>query len=386
MATRVYVVAVEGKKNLQLRWQEGRRRRQKSAGTTRRREAERLADQLARQIDSGVDLSPLDWYDFCERHRVERLALLRKASRADWETASNHYGRLMAPETVRDVTANEISKFAAKLRAEGFTASRIAKFLGEIRRAMAWAAKLRLVEDVPFVAMPPSSRGGTMHARPVTAEEFERMLAVVPRAIEARPNTLGLDPVGSWRDTLTKYWLSGFRLEEAIHIYWDRSDKHCIEGIDRKRPKLRIRAALEKGNRDRLYPLTPDFVAYLRQTPAHERHGRVFTPLTSRGVTQSKITIGRTISAIGKAAGVVVARGKFASVHDFRRSFGTRWAPLVTPVVLQHLMRHSSINTTMRYYVDLAATSTADEVWAAFGTRLCDPLCDPEAILAIDEV
>jgi len=32
---------------------------------------------------------------------------------------------------------------------------------------------------------------------------------------------------------------------------------------------------------------------------------------------------------------------KYASAHDLRRSFGTRWAKRVMPVVLQKLMRHS---------------------------------------------
>ena len=47
--------------------------------------------------------------------------------------------------------------------------------------------------------------------------------------------------------------------------------------------------------------------------------------------------IGRIISEIGKRAGVVVrkAEGKFASAHDLRRSFGTRWAPRVKPATLQ---------------------------------------------------
>ena len=38
----------------------------------------------------------------------------------------------------------------------------------------------------------------------------------------------------------------------------------------------------------------------------------------------------------------------------FRRRFGTRWAPLVTPQQLQQLMRHESIQTTMAYYVTTA--------------------------------
>ncbi len=42
---------------------------------------------------------------------------------------------------------------------------------------------------------------------------------------------------------------------------------------------------------------------------------------------------------------------KYASAHDLRRSFGTRWASRVKPTTLQLLMRHESIETTLKYYV-----------------------------------
>jgi integrase len=35
------------------------------------------------------------------------------------------------------------------------------------------------------------------------------------------------------------------------------------------------------------------------------------------------------------------------------------------PSVLQKLMRHASIQTTMQYYVDLEADDVADVLWAA---------------------
>ncbi len=66
------------------------------------------------------------------------------------------------------------------------------------------------------------------------------------------------------------------------------------------------------------------------------------------------------------------ADGKFASAHDLRRSFGTRWAKRVMPAVLKRLMRHASIQTTMGYYVDLDADEVADQLWAGWG-EVADP-------------
>ena len=81
--------------------------------------------------------------------------------------------------------------------------------------------------------------------------------------------------------------------------------------------------------------------------------------------------VGRAISEIGKRAKIVVnkAEGKFASAHDLRRSFGTRWAERLKPATLQLLMRHRSIETTMKYYVDLSSDDVADELWYAYSAE-----------------
>ena len=55
----------------------------------------------------------------------------------------------------------------------------------------------------------------------------------------------------------------------------------------------------------------------------------------------------------------------YASFHDFRRSFGERWAALIMPPQLMELMRHESIETTLRYYVGQNAQKTAGILWEA---------------------
>lgn len=56
-------------------------------------------------------------------------------------------------------------------------------------------------------------------------------------------------------------------------------------------------------------------------------------------------------------------QNKFASAHDLRRAFGNRWAAKVMPVVLQQLMRHESIETTLKYYVEQDAEALGAELW-----------------------
>ena len=76
--------------------------------------------------------------------------------------------------------------------------------------------------------------------------------------------------------------------------------------------------------------------------------------------------MGKVISKVGATAKVKVhtdlksGKVKFASAHDLRRSFGERWAPRVMPQVLMELMRHESIETTLKYYVGRNAQNTAE--------------------------
>ncbi len=76
------------------------------------------------------------------------------------------------------------------------------------------------------------------------------------------------------------------------------------------------------------------------------------------------------ISDIGRAANIVTdeAEEKFATLHDLRRAFGTRWASKVSPADLQRLMRHSDIQTTMRFYVAQDATDISARIWGMLGS------------------
>ncbi|MGD9855740.1 MAG: hypothetical protein AB7U20_12415 [Planctomycetaceae bacterium] len=138
---------------------------------------------------------------------------------------------------------------------------------------------------------------------------------------------------------------------------------------------LLIDADHEKGNRDRFLLIAPEFAEMLMVTPDGARTGFVFNPdprYKAYGRT-SQETCEWTISLIGRKAGVKVletstrgrGRTKYASAQDFRRAFGIRWAVRVMPVDLQQLMRHESIETTLRFYVGLNAQDTMTRLYAA---------------------
>ena len=167
--------------------------------------------------------------------------------------------------------------------------------------------------------------------------------------------------------------MSGLRLQESLALSWVRDDRPRVD-LTEEFPLLRIPAELQKADRDTLTAIMPDFSAFLLATPPTQRHGPVFRPMMPGGTARYD-QAGKMVSLIGELAGVKVhthpktGKVKFASAHDLRRSFGTRWAPRVKPATLQLLMRHRSIETTLKYYVAQDADEIADELWKAFSEK-----------------
>jgi len=153
-----------------------------------------------------------------------------------------------------------------------------------------------------------------------------------------------------------------------------------VVDLSGRRPMLRIPAEAEKGETHRLLPITPEFAELLAEVPETERQGRVFKPLTKTGeiAKPTRYVVGPHVASIGRAAGVVTDQREkkgeivkeFASAHDLRRAFGFRWSRRLMPTILRELMRHESIDTTMKYYVGVNAEATADELWKAVGNTL----------------
>jgi integrase len=245
--------------------------------------------------------------------------------------------------------------------------STVSGYLAHVRSALTSAVEWGMLPHLPKMPKVKRLKGvKLMRGRAVTAAEFEQMIAVTPQAV-------GDAATPSWQFLLRGLWASGLRLGEACELHWDGYRGHVVDLVG-KRPMFVIRGELEKGRRDRRLPIAPEFAELLATIVPNARTGRVFRPAAKRaGAPDPQLhRVGETIALIGELAGVVVdadprtgALKKYASAHDLRRAFGYRWAKRVIPAVLQRLMRHASIQTTMQYYVDLEAEDVADVVWAA---------------------
>jgi len=298
------------------------------------------------------------WEAFTARYRDEWLSGLAAGSRSESLHALKRFRDTMHLHTLEDVTAGKLSDYLGRLRAEGLSEQTIASQRRRIMAALNWARSVDLLDDVPKVRKPHRAKQRrVMKGRPVTGEEFDRMLAAVPLV---RPHD-----AETWRHYLRGLWLSGLRHGESLLLSWDEGSPLSVD-LSGKRPVLRIEEGADKSGEARVLPLTPDFGEFLLAVPRQQRRGRVFklrSKLTRRLMSIKRVC--EVVAKIGRKAGVVVnGQGKCASAHDLRRSFGTRWARRVSQSVLQVLMRHASFETTAKYYVDISAEEIAEDLEA----------------------
>lgn len=211
----------------------------------------------------------------------------------------------------------------------------------------------------PAIEMPKAARGQSLaRSRAVTTEEYERMLAAVDKVRPA--------DAPEWRRLLAAAWLGGVRLGELVALSWDEGTPFSVD-LTGRRPCFRILAEGQKSGRDEILPMVPAFAELLLATPEAERVGRVFRLADQRtNLPLAAHQVSRIAGKVGRRAGVVTnkAEGKYAGLHDLRRGFCTRWAKRVMPPILRRLARHSSVTTTLAYYVDLDAADLADDLWA----------------------
>lgn len=378
---RVTVVKFGDRTNLQMQYRDPitRKKKTRSTGTANRREAERVAAKWEAELQQGRYKSPSKtrWSEFRRRYEDEVLASLAETTDQKVASIFNAVEEILAPDRLSQLTAERISLLQSRLRLRGRMESTIRGHMAHLRAALNWADRMNLIVEVPKIEMPKrAKKSKVMKGRPITYEEFERMLDKILGVVHAHATE-------SWNHYLRGMWWSGLRLEESLELWWDRDDKLCVDASG-KRLKLRIPAELEKGNEDRVLPLAPEFEEFLLATKKADRTGRVFKPAAKRKGAPPPLAhrVGEIASEIGKAAGVIVSRTaaktKYASLHDLRRSFGTRWATRVMPPVLQILMRHDSIDTSMKYYVDQNADEAAETLWKAVagntsGNRAAEP-------------
>lgn len=317
----------------------------RSAGTADRGQAERAAANWERELLEFRGSDDAGWQWFRKRFADEHLVALSPKGAKIYRTALRSFEKYFTLSSVADVTASHISQFQSELIQANRPLTTVATYLAHLRGALNWAERMGMIRKAPRVVLPKMNKRKLSKGRAITEAEYRKMLG----------------KAGPLKSTLELLWLSGLRINEALALSWDSPPVQIL--LDAKpHPYILFHAEGQKSRQDAACPITRDLAAWLGKVPKAKRKGFVLPAEGNRGRFQVR-TISERISNIGKAAGVYVTTKKPASAHDLRRSYGTRWASKVRPLTLQRMMRHSTLETTMKFYISLSSADVGAELW-----------------------
>jgi integrase len=334
---RVWVQRFKDRPTLVLQWidPDTGKRKSKSAETADEAQADDARADLESDLNNGryQEASRMSWERFRELFGEEYLPNLRPKTRARYDDVFDLFERLCSPGALKGVSERTVSRFAAAMRTTrargkqgGHAASTIKVNLQFLRTALRWAVTQKLLPACPRF---PSVKVPRKKPQAVPLESFERLLD--------KADSAGL------RAFLLCGWLAGLRLGEALALEWERTDK--APWVDFGRRRVWLPAEFVKAVEDQWVPLDPALAAVLAALPRRGRMvfdfpGKDGGPITLTGLSEK-------IVRLAKRAGVKL------SMKSLRRGFGCRYAGKVPAQVLQKLMRHASITTTMAYYANV---------------------------------
>jgi integrase len=242
--------------------------------------------------------------------------------------------------SLRTISERTISAFVAELRRlptrgrDGLLASTIHLRLQHLKTALRWAVHQGLLPKCPRF---PRVDVPEKLPQPVPLESFERIYDKATGDAQMQAYLL----CG---------WLAGLRLSEAFELEWDETE--AAPYVDFARNRIVLPAAVVKGKKDQWVPLDPVLRAALEALPRHGKkvfrflHQRTHRPIRLSAVSDRVIQL-------AKKAGVRL------TMHTLRKGFGCRYAGKVPAQVLQKLMRHRNIKTTMDFYANVDAAVEA---------------------------
>jgi integrase len=169
-------------------------------------------------------------------------------------------------------------------------------------------------------------------------------------------------------------WLAGLRLSEALELDREPTEEAPYLALDRDR--IILPAEFAKSVEDQWVPLDPVLREALEALPRHGRKVFHFTDRKGRPIGATAVC--ERVVTLAKKAGVKL------TMHSLRKGFGCRYAGKVPAQVLQRLMRHGDIKTTMAYYANVGQ-AVEEAVLGDRGKRTSSRTTGPSETHQLDE-
>jgi integrase len=340
---RVWVQRFKDRDALMLQWTDPDtgKRKSRSAETADPEIAEQKRADLEYELGHGKyqEVARITWAAFRERFEEEYVAATRKNTQNNYLATLDLFEKICAPKRLASVTERTVSLYAAGLRKEpgrggdggGMKPSTVKVRLQFLHTALSWAVEQKMLSAIPKF---PAVKMPKKDPQPVAVEAFERLLA------RARAEDAQLPAY------LLCGWLAGLRLGEALALEWEESTQAPY--IDLARDRIVLPAEVVKADRDQWVPLDPELRRELEALPRHGR--KVFRFLSAKtGMPVTVSGMSQVVRYLARRAGVKL------TMKALRRGFGCRYAGRVSAHVLQKLMRHANIKTTLDFYANIDA-------------------------------
>lgn len=361
---RVWVQRFKDRDALMLQWidPDTNRIKSKSARTSDPEKAEAKRVDLESDLNNNryQDVGNISWEQFRERFEEVYVAGKRPNTQANYEDTLDQFERLCNPVRVRSIKEGTISAYLACMRKEkvrgriGMKPGTMKVRLQFLRTVLRWAVDqgmLAKCPKFPTVDMPEKL------PRPVPAESFERIYEKAESDQQMQAYLL----CG---------WLAGLRLSEAYELEWEETEEAPY--LDLARQRIVLPGTIVKGKSDQWVPLDPVLRAALLALP---RHGKKVFHFISRR-TKERLhgdAMSDRVIRLARKAGVRL------TMHTLRKGFGCRYAGKVPAQVLQKLMRHRNIKTTMDYYANVDEAVMAAVLGESIGQPNSLPNTTPAA-------
>lgn len=382
----ITIVPLKGR-NPEIRYTDriGKRRRI-SAGSKKKADVERKVKEIEARLllDQPVETqrsikktksssgANIPWSEFSADYRHLKLANLRNKTQDSDESRLDCLDRILGRTPIGVVASKErLAEVKQQLlRGEGSRKGNRRKkttvnsYLRFLQAALNWAHDEMgwLESSVKIPKFKTDDDGGEAKGRPITEDEFHAMVEAVPKVIRHKPEEYILLVKGMY--------YTGLRLDESMNFTFnDRSKIHVVESPSGL--LIELPAKWQKNAKRQTIATIPDFHNLINKLPEEQRTGFVFNP-AKRDAKPGRPTagvVGNALTDIGEAAKIVVNDdGGYAGAHSLRRGFAQRMADLgMAPKDLKDVMRHASIETTMKYYTGKNAAAANERIGKLFG-------------------
>jgi hypothetical protein len=185
MAGKINVCVVDrGRKFLYLRYVDPltEKRIEKSAGTANKREAQKRAGEWQAEILAGTESTDgnYTWVEFRDSYLHLHASSLSCESESKITTVLKSFENIIGAHRIASVTSQHVSKWQAKLRSDGKSEHTIASYTAHLKAGFNWAKEQGIISKLPTIKKPQrASISEAMKGRPITSEEFDRLLAQI---------------------------------------------------------------------------------------------------------------------------------------------------------------------------------------------------------------